>query len=125
MKEGSVSVDAKIVLVCQDLIFSTKIKGTAQALGLPLAVVGSTAAVAATSLAPDLVIVDLSSPPTTSEDDLRSLRERLGEAARLIAYGSHVEVERLGAARRAGCDPVLARSEFTARLPALLQGLVE
>lgn len=118
-------MEAKVVLVSQDLIFATKIKGTAQALGIPLAVVGSTAAVEAKSAAPDLVIVDLASPPTTSEDDLRSLRARLGDAARLVAYGSHVDVERLGAARRAGCDPVLARSEFTARLPSLLQGLVE
>ena len=31
----------------------------------------------------------------------------------MIAFGSHVDAERLKAARRAGCDVVMPRSQFS------------
>lgn len=40
--------------------------------------------------------------------------------ARTIGFGSHVARDLLDAARAAGCDVVLARSEFFRRLPELL-----
>jgi hypothetical protein len=38
----------------------------------------------------------------------------------VVAYGSHVDTERLRAARSAGCDPVLPRSKFVEELPKAL-----
>jgi hypothetical protein len=38
-----------------------------------------------------------------------------------VAFGSHVQTERLQAARDAGCTNVLPRSRFSASLPELLQ----
>jgi hypothetical protein len=38
------------------------------------------------------------------------------DGRRRIGFGSHVDRERLEAARQAGCDLVLARSEFFRRL---------
>jgi hypothetical protein len=43
------------------------------------------------------------------------------DGRRRIGFGSHVDRERLEAARRAGCDLVLARSEFFRRLSDVIQ----
>jgi hypothetical protein len=62
----------------------------------------------------DVVVVDLSRP---------QVLEALGAIAagvRTIGFGSHVDRELLEAARAAGCDEVLARSEFFRRAPELL-----
>ncbi|MDQ1396562.1 MAG: hypothetical protein QOG64_1821 [Acidimicrobiaceae bacterium] len=60
----------------------------------------------------DLVIVDLSRPGVL--EVLPSIETRT------VGFGSHVDTERLEAARRAGCDEVLARSAFFSRLAELL-----
>lgn len=109
------------ILACRDLIFESKIKGTADAMGIALVVVPGISRVGELcSSDTRLVLLDLSDSGTTAEA-IRSLRATLPELARLVAFGSHVETERLKEARAAGCDPVLPRSEFTARLPMLLQ----
>jgi hypothetical protein len=43
-------------------------------------------------------------------------------AARVIGFASHVDLKPLKAAREAGYELTLSRSEFTARLPELLKG---
>jgi hypothetical protein len=60
------------------------------------------------------VVVDLARP-----DALDALAAAVPTGARVLAYGSHVERERLDAARTAGAE-VLARSAFFNRLPDLL-----
>ena len=42
-------------------------------------------------------------------------------AARVIGFASHVDLKPLKAAREAGYELALSRSEFTARLPDLLR----
>ena len=59
--------------------------------------------------AAEVVVVDLSRPDAL--DAVRALRET-GSSARIVAYGSHVDRERLADAKAAGCDRVLARSAF-------------
>jgi hypothetical protein len=61
----------------------------------------------------DLVVVDLSRPGV-----LEALGGGIG--VRTVGFGSHVDHELLAAARAAGCDEVLPRSKFFARLPELL-----
>jgi hypothetical protein len=61
----------------------------------------------------DLVVVDLSRPGV-----LEAL-PKLGRV-RTIGFGSHVDQELLARARAAGCQEVLPRSKFFARLPELL-----
>jgi hypothetical protein len=60
----------------------------------------------------DLVIVDLSRP------GVLEVLPRV--AARTIGFGSHVDADLLDAARAAGCDEVLPRSQLFRRLPGLL-----
>ena len=62
----------------------------------------------------DIVVVDLSRPGV-----LEAL-QGLGDGARTIGFGSHVDTELLDAARAAGCDEVMARSEFFRRARDLL-----
>ncbi|MFO0948629.1 MAG: response regulator [Planctomycetota bacterium] len=113
------------VLVCRDLIFEAKIQGTCDALGIELAVVASIGEVSdACTVTTRLVLLDLADP-STSLDAMRELRNSLSSDIGLLAFGSHVDIERLREARTAGCDPVLPRSEFAATLPTLLQRACE
>lgn len=69
---------------------------------------------------PAFVILDLG----LAEPDIAMVVAGLREAAPelpVIAYGSHVDKERLDAARAAGCNEVLPKSKFSAELPALLR----
>jgi CheY-like chemotaxis protein len=114
---------AMTIAVVTDLIFSTKITGTAKALG-KLYVVARTLEKLGEQLdlatEPPLVIVDLNS---AGVDGVEAVRRAKGHrsGARVVAFLSHVEVELAQAAREAGADQVMARSGFVERLPGLLQ----
>ncbi len=62
----------------------------------------------------DTVVLDLSRPASP-----RAAAALTGAGARVIGFASHVDHERIDAARHAGCE-VLARSAFFSRLPLLL-----
>jgi hypothetical protein len=62
----------------------------------------------------ELVIVDLGRPGASGAISAVTGR------ARIIGYGSHVDRITLDAARAAGCDEVLPRSQFFARVGDLL-----
>lgn len=64
------------------------------------------------SVGADVLVVDLSRPGVL--EALPAL------AARTIGFGSHVDTDLLAAARAAGCDEVMARSEFFRRAHELL-----
>jgi hypothetical protein len=107
-----------VLVVCGDLIFTTKITGTAQALGLIARVVPNGDSVAGNSEVSKL-IVDLNAGGT-SREQLERMREEFPTPTTLIAFGSHVDVDRLRDARQAAFDRVMPRSEFSARLVELL-----
>ena len=112
---------SETVLVCNDLIFTSKVTSTAKTLGTPVRVAASaTAAASSVSETTRTVIVDLHDPPASPED-LATLRAAAPQAT-LVAYGSHVDTARLQAAADAGCDLVLARSQFVERLSQILGG---
>lgn len=102
------------LLLSDDLIFTSRILGTAQALGLEMRVARDSAALQAlASPQTTCVVVDLSNPGLVIEDLVRA-----SAGARVVAYGSHVDVATLKRAREAGCDLVLPRSKFVEDLPA-------
>lgn len=113
---------AMVVAVVDDLLFSSKIRAVAQAAGA--AVTFARSADAAVSAAGNdstsLVIVDLESRSADAIEIVRSIRTSVRTELRIVGYGSHVNVERLKAARDAGCDHAMARSAFVATLPDLL-----
>lgn len=100
------------LLLSDDLIFASRITGTARVLGLEVRQVRQADRLAelVEQTQARCVIVDLAFPGL----DLPGLMRQLGEAGgpRVVAYGSHVDAESLRAAREAGCAPVLPRSKF-------------
>ena len=109
----------RILIVCTDLFFGTKITGTCKAVGRAFAV-ARTLEKLGTLLEEEpagLVIVDLN---VTAVDPLAAIRMAKGKGLRVVAFLSHVQVELAAAAREAGADDVMARSGFSVRLPEIV-----
>ena len=116
------SVDAYGLLLSDDMIFSSRITGTAQALGLKVNAVKSAKNLMAQAKerTPTCVIVDLSHPDLNLRELIGELRDVCSPMPRLVAYGSHVDAATLRAAREAGCNIVLPRSAFVEQLSGSL-----
>jgi hypothetical protein len=111
------------LLVSRDLIFITKIKGTAADLGHAM-LVASTQSQAESMIAsyrPPVILVDLTGGQMAGSGALRAYQSLAGSDAWLIAFGPHVDVDALASAQSAGFHVVLPRSLFTAKLPELLR----
>ncbi|MCS6852313.1 MAG: hypothetical protein NZ700_14205 [Gemmataceae bacterium] len=110
------------LLLSDDLLFASRVIGTAHGLGLTIKAVRSpeAALAAARDAPPALVLIDLANPGLVLEELIAGLRSVCAVQPRLVAYGSHVHVAQLEAARAAGCDPVLPRSRFVEELPRRL-----
>jgi CheY-like chemotaxis protein len=110
------------LLLCDDLIFASRITGEARALGLTLKSARTIEQLLELGRqeTPPCVVVDLAFPGLSLTDLFRNLNEACRPLPRVVAYGSHVDAESLRAARVAGCDPVLPRSKFVEELPRAL-----
>lgn len=111
------------VLVSRDLIFTTKISGTARAMGYRIAVAGN-GALALKTIAeakPRVVFVDLAAGELGKPEALVAYQAAAGQETPIVAFGSHVDIESLRAAREAGCREVMPRSKFSAELPELIR----
>jgi CheY-like chemotaxis protein len=106
------------LLLADDLIFTSRITGTARGLGLVVKPVRSAAALVTNADSPPTcLLLDLAYPGLVLEDLFRRLDETGAARPRIVAYGSHVDAAGLRAARTAGCDVVLPRSQFVEELP--------
>ena len=115
------------LLLSRDLIFTSKITGTARELGHRVFVAGNSALASAMigQWRPKVVFVDLAAGDLVSVPALVAYRKAAGPGTPFVAFGSHVDTDALDAARSAGCDPVMPRSKFTAELPALVRRYFE
>jgi len=114
------------LLLCDDLIFTSRVTGTAQALGLAMRAFRSVDAllVCARQTPPRCVIVDLQSPGLVIDAFVNELRA-IAPSATLVGYGSHVDAATLKNARDAGCDVVWPRSKFAEELATALPSWFE
>lgn len=106
------------IVLCDDLIFFSRIASAARAAGASVKQARTTAdalKLAATA-APGGVLVDLHNETLDLPAFLAQLRQVCPATPRVVAFGSHVDAERLRAARAAGCDRVLPRSKFVEEL---------
>jgi CheY-like chemotaxis protein len=110
------------LLLCDDLIFMSRITGEARALGLTVTPARSLEQLLerVRQQTPSCILVDLAFPGLVLPDLFRRLAEVCRPPPRVVAYGSHVDPGGLRAARSAGCDPVLPRSQFVEELPRAL-----
>lgn len=112
-----------ILAILDDLMFTSKIKGAATHLGVPISFARtSDAALAGMSTSPPkLVILDLNNPRTDPLGIVGKMKaDPALSAVPIVGFASHVQTDVIEAARRAGVDDVLARSAFTQRLPEIL-----
>ncbi len=117
-----------ILYLSADLLWGTRIKGTAEALGIGARPVRSLEMLEARladspvhALVVDLEALDVG---LALIHRLRGSRATPTERGiKVLAFGPHVEVEAFEQAREAGADKVLPRGAFSARLPEWLAAL--
>jgi DNA-binding NarL/FixJ family response regulator len=102
------------IMLCDDLIFYSRVAATAQAAGLTVRQVRTPAALLelAGQDPPGGVILDLHHERLDLPKLLAALKAACVVMPRTVAFGSHVMADTLKAARQAGCDLVLPRSRF-------------
>jgi hypothetical protein len=110
------------LLLSRDLIFTSKITGTAADLGyrIMLAANDLQAKSMIEAYQPLVVLIDLTAGVLVSPTALVAYQEITGPKTWFVAFGSHVDTDVLAAAKNAGCHVVLPRSRFAAELPRLL-----
>jgi CheY-like chemotaxis protein len=98
-------------MLCDDLIFSSKVSATGRAHGIDVAVARSAVSLLKKAEAkPACVILDLHAEGLDISSVVNELKK--DAAPRIIGFGSHVDAALLKAAREAGCDLVMPRSQF-------------
>ena len=111
------------LLLSRDLIFTTKIQGTAQALGYQVEAIGDLVQAHSKieTLRPRVIFVDLTARELSAPLAIAEYARLAGPDVWLVAFGSHVERAALLGAKAAGCQNALPRSKFAGDLPAFLQ----
>jgi hypothetical protein len=119
-----------VLYLASDLIWATRIKGTADAIGVPARPVRTLDMLRARLGDSDVrgVILDLEAPEVALEmlGELRKGAEQERDANAkilIVAFGPHVNVELLERARTGGADHVMTRGAFDKRLVELLREL--
>jgi CheY-like chemotaxis protein len=114
-----------IIAVVDDLFFASKIRGTAEALGVTVRFARSVEATIETARMdrPALVICDLHSQKVDPLEVAKQLKaEEKLRSIPLLGFFSHVQTELQRRAEAAGFDRVLPRSAFTKNLGGILSG---
>lgn len=105
-----------VVMLSGDLMFASRVKSAAESAGLTFRIGGSLPEDQADAIR--FVVLDLGTRSGLTSKIAGQCAQRCGQA-RLIAYGPHVQVDRLKAARDAGIETVLTNGQFDAALPQL------
>jgi len=105
-----------VLMLSGDLMFASRVKSAAERAGKEFQLSGSIPDGVLESIR--LVIVDLSTRSGLLPDITTQCTERCPNA-RLIAYGPHVQVDKLSAARQAGIETVLTNGQFDRGLSSL------
>jgi DNA-binding NarL/FixJ family response regulator len=112
-----------ILCVVDDLMFASKISAAAKAVQAAVSFERAPANVLprVRTERPALVIFDLSSSRLQPIETIAAIKQDADvSTTRTLGYVSHVQADVIAAARAAGCDEVLARSAFSAKLGDIL-----
>jgi len=110
------------IMLCDDLIFFSRVAAAAKAAGLTVrqAKTQSAALALANQTPPGGVIIDLQNDGLNLTALLAELKTACRTMPTTIGFGSHVDAETLRDARKAGCDRVMPRSQFVEELDSNL-----
>jgi DNA-binding NarL/FixJ family response regulator len=115
-------VAATVAIIVVDLMFQSRIRMAAEALGLDARIAdGAADANVAIAAHPDIAVVDLHAAGIDAPSVIRSAK---AAGATVLAFGRHTEPSILRSARDAGADAVVARSQLVEELPQLLRSLL-
>lgn len=105
------------IMLCDDLIFTSKVSGTARAHGLAVVPVKTVEAAIANAkvVQAAVVLIDLQHMGLDLSAFLNQIRA-LDPAPKTLAFGSHTDKKSLTAATAANVDFVLPRSKFVSLL---------
>ncbi len=110
-----------ILVVIPDLMFQSRVREQAQALGFEIKTADTTdEASDALERAPGLLVLDLHA---IGIDTAALATDAKARDVPVLAFGRHTETAVLRAAREAGCDAVVVRSTFVEEMPQLLREL--
>jgi len=112
-----------ILAAVDDFLFRSKIRAVAKHVGVEVqfAQTGEEILAQARTLKPGLVIFDLNSAKADPVATIAALKADAATAGtRTIGFASHVHVDLINAARKAGADQVLPRSAFATDLANIL-----
>lgn len=110
------------VMLTGDLLWSSKISVAASQQGKSLAIAYNLDALCEKVAASpqDLVLLDLNTPGLAPAAVLARLRELPNKPQAIVAFGPHVEEQRLVLAAESGCDLVLTNGQFHQNLDQIL-----
>ncbi len=113
---------AKIAAIVNDLISMTRIRNTAENVGLHVGFVGTVEQIDHYLKDCEVVLIDLENDLVDPVDLIERVKTNPATSSiRLIAYLSHVDKPLRLQALAAGCDKVLSRFEFNSNLKEILQ----
>src|SRR5438270_9357969 len=114
-----------VIAIVDDLFFASKIRGTAEQLGVSVSFLRNLESLNQVVLRehPSLIICDLHSQRIDPIELAKQLKadEQL-RSIPLLGFFSHVQIELQRQAQNAGFDRVMPRSAFTRDLAAILSG---
>src|SRR2546428_13720758 len=114
-----------VIAVVDDLFFASKIRGTAEGLGVTVRFARNASMMleAARRDQPSLIICDLHSQKVDPLELVKQLKaDKELRSIPLLGFFSHVQTELQQQAEQAGFDRVLPRSAFSKHLPEILTG---
>jgi DNA-binding response OmpR family regulator len=116
-----------VILLTRDLAVVSQVDGAAARVGAAVRSVTTESDAVESGVAEKagLIVVDLGMPSLNVKAIVEKFTSAMATRPRIVAFGSHVHVEKLTAARDAGCDEVISRGQFFSQLDAVLGGAVQ
>jgi len=112
----TVNPGGSVMMLSGDLLFCSRVKTSAESAGLKFRMGGQLPSEDTESITH--VILDLSTRSGLTADIVTICQERCPNA-KLIAYGPHIEVEKLRAAEEAGIGIVMSNSQFSNQMKSI------
>ncbi|MGB0759709.1 MAG: histidine kinase [Rubripirellula sp.] len=116
MSQDRDSTPDSVMMLSGDLLFCSRVKAAATAAGLQFRMGGQLPTEDTDNIA--YVVLDLSTRSGLTSSIVGLCHEKCPNA-KLIAYGPHVDVNKLHAARTAGIETVLSNGQFSSQMQSI------